>query len=94
MHIMKEIAETGVCKLPTVINIYNMKINSIFSNGSVNIGESFHNSHTANTKSTGANTSYGDEAPALSTMKNVYVDPDGNDMNEIGNTESVQAKQL
>lgn len=81
--------------MPTVINIYTLKINSISSNASVNIGENFHNSHTANTKSTGANTSYGDEAPPISTMKNVYVDPDGNDQNEIGNTESVNdTKQL
>jgi hypothetical protein len=61
--------------MPTVINIYTLKINSISSNASVNIGESFHNSHTANTKSTGAHTSYGDEAPSNSTMKNIYVDP-------------------
>jgi len=33
--------------MSTVINIFAMKIHSIAGNGSVNIGESFHNSHTA-----------------------------------------------
>lgn len=80
--------------LSTVINIFSMKINSISNNGSVNIGESFHNSHTANSKSTGANSSYGDHAPPTATMKNIYVDPDVNDQNEQGNTETVHANQI
>jgi hypothetical protein len=69
--------------MQTVINIYTLKINSISGNASVNLGESFHNSHSSNTKSTGANTSYGDEAPSISTMKNLYVDPDVNDQTQI-----------
>jgi hypothetical protein len=76
-----------------VINIYTLKINSISGNGSVNIGESFHNSHTANSKSTGANTSYGDEAPSISTMKNLYVDPDVNDQSQIKSSDHKQLEE-
>jgi hypothetical protein len=72
--------------MPTIINIYTLKINSISSNASVNIGETFHSSHSANLKSTGSNTSYGDEAPPISTMKNIYVDPDVNDQNQSKTT--------
>jgi hypothetical protein len=35
--------DTEVYYMPTIINIYTLKINSISSNASVNIGESFHN---------------------------------------------------
>ena len=83
-----------VVLLATVINIFAMKINNISSNGSVNIGESFHNSHTSNSKSTGTNSSIGDNAPPTATMKNIYVDPDVNDQNELGNVETVRAQQV
>jgi hypothetical protein len=76
-----------------VINIYTLKINSISGNASVNIGESFHNSHTANSKSTGANTSYGDEAPSISTMKNLYVDPDEYDQSQVKGSDQRQLKE-
>jgi len=68
-------------------------LHSIAGNGSVNIGESFHNSHTANSKSTGSNASYGDRNPTSATMKNMYVDPGVNDQTEIGNMDSVHATQ-
>jgi len=83
-----------VRQLSTVINIFSMKINSIATNASVNIGESFHNSHTANTKSTGANSSFGDHAPPNASMKNIYVDPDGNDQGDIGTVDTVFANQV
>jgi hypothetical protein len=76
-----------------VINIYTLKINSISGNASVNIGESFHNSPTSNSKSTGANTSYGDEAPSISTMKNLYVDPDVNDQSIIKSSDQRPLKE-
>ncbi|MCM3620355.1 spore germination protein [Sutcliffiella horikoshii] len=80
--------------MPTVINIYNMKVNNITNNGSVNIGESFHNAHTANSKSQGKNASYGDLAPSSSGMENVFIDPDVNDQTDIANPAVVNAKQL
>ncbi|MFC0211643.1 spore germination protein [Paenibacillus chartarius] len=69
----------------TTITIFSIKINSITSNASVNIGESLHNSHTANSKSTGENASYGDHAPTVANMKSLYIDPDVNDQNEYLN---------
>jgi hypothetical protein len=80
--------------LSTVINIMFIKVNSVASNGSVNIGESFINSPTSNLKSTGTNSSYGDHAPPSSLMKNVYIDPDVNDQNEVGNVDSAFAEQM
>ncbi|WJE16824.1 spore germination protein [Halobacillus sp. ACCC02827] len=79
--------------MPSFINIFNIKINSIASNGSFNIGDAFHNSPTANTKSQGQNSSYGDVSPTSSGMENVFIDPDMNDMGEVANptnTNSVQ----
>lgn len=77
----------------TIINIFCMKINSVSSNGSVNIGEALHNSHTANTKAQGGNTSFGDTSPTQSNMKNVYVDPDMYDQTETANNENIYSKQ-
>ena len=79
--------------MPSVINIYNVKINSISSNGSVNIGEALHNSHTAHSKSTGTNSSYGDVSPASSKMRNIYIDPDTNDQTDIANVDHVNGYQ-
>jgi len=83
----------GVQTLATIINIFAMKINSISNNGSVNIGDSFHNSHTANSKYTGTNSSYGDQAPPSAQMKNVYIDPDLHDQDAVGNVDSANAIQ-
>lgn len=77
--------------MQTIVNLYFIKINSISGNGSVTIGEATHNSPTANNKSQGQNTSYGDTSPAESTMENVFIDPDVNDQTGIGNNDSVIA---
>lgn len=82
-----------VINMPTHINIYSMKVNSISNNGSVNIGESFHNAHTANSKSQGENSSYGDLSPTSAGMENVFIDPDLNDQGDIGNPAVVNATQ-
>lgn len=68
--------------MATVINICIIKINSIASNASLNIGESVIASPSATAKYTGSNATYGDHAPSVAPMKNVYVDPDVNDMNQ------------
>ncbi|MCI4170863.1 spore germination protein, partial [Bacillus spizizenii] len=44
----------------TVINLYYLKIYSISGNGSITIGEAAHNCLTANNKSQGINSSFGD----------------------------------
>ncbi|MBW5446368.1 spore germination protein [Cohnella sp. CFH 77786] len=79
--------------MATVINIFVLRINSIASNASVNIGESVINSPTSSNKYTGYNASYGDAAPPYATMKNTYVDPDVNDMNEIGSYDTAKTIQ-
>lgn len=76
--------------MPTVINLYCMKVNSISGNGSITIGEASHNSHTANNKSQGINSSYGDTSPTESQMENVYIDPDVNDQSSLGTIDSTE----
>ncbi|WP_062349947.1 spore germination protein [Bacillus kwashiorkori] len=70
------------------INLYYLKINSVSGNGSVTVGEATHNSHTANSKSQGVNSSFGDLAPAEGMMENIYIDPDVNDQSDLGNIDS------
>lgn len=79
--------------MPTNINIYSIKVNSISNNGSINIGDALHNAHTANSKSQGVNSSYGDTSQAMSGMENVYIDPDVNDQGDIANPANVNANQ-
>jgi hypothetical protein len=76
-----------------MVNIYYLKINSLASNSSLNLGSTFHNSHTANTKSTGDNSSVGDHSPADAVMKNMVFDPDVHDQNEFGNTDAAFTSQ-
>lgn len=80
--------------MQTVINIFSFKINSVSNNGSVNIGEALHNAHTANTKSQGQNSTYGDLAPANAAMENVFIDPDVNDMGDIANPSNVYTNPI
>lgn len=79
--------------MPSNINIYSIKINNISNNGSLNIGDALHNSHSANTKSQGVNSSYGDISPTTSGMENVFIDPDGNDQGDIATPANVNANQ-
>ncbi|MCA1012039.1 spore germination protein [Halobacillus halophilus] len=71
--------------MPTSIDIYSIKINSIASNGLFKIGDAFNNSPTANTKSQGQNSSYGDASPNSSGLESVFIEPDLNDMGEVAN---------
>ncbi|NHM29345.1 spore germination protein [Neobacillus terrae] len=80
--------------MQTVINIFSLKINSVSNNGSINIGEALHNAHTANSKSQGQNSSYGDYAPPTAAMENVFIDPDVNDMGDIANPANVNSNQM
>ncbi|WP_421385475.1 spore germination protein [Bacillus salacetis] len=72
----------------TVINLYYLKVNSVSGNGSITIGEAVHNSHTANSKSQGTNSSFGDTSPTEGIMENILIDPDVNDMAAIGTADS------
>jgi hypothetical protein len=77
-----------------VINLYNLKINSISGNGSVTIGEATHNSHTAKSKVQGVNSSYGDLSPTEANLQNILIDPDVNDMTDIGNADSTNVGRV
>jgi len=70
-----------------VINLYYLKINSIAGNGSITIGEATHNSPTANNKSQGINSSFGDTSPTEAMMENLLNDPDVNDQTSIGTSD-------
>ncbi|GMB08162.1 spore germination protein GerPA/GerPF [Thermolongibacillus altinsuensis] len=79
--------------MPSIINIYMIKINNISNNGSVNIGETLNNAPTANSKLQGQNASYGDLSPTAAGMENVFIDPDVNDLGDIANPANVNATQ-
>jgi len=80
--------------MPCVINIGNIKINSVSANGSVNIGEVVHNSHSSNIKSQGSNTSIGDFSPTSAQMNNGAIDNDVSDQNEILNPANPGVNQI
>ncbi|MEH7124804.1 spore germination protein [Bacillus sp. JJ1773] len=80
--------------MQTVINIFSLKVNSVATNGSITIGEAFYNSPTANTKSQGQNSSFGDYAPPTAAMENVFIDPDLNDQGDIASVSPVNANQI
>ncbi len=62
--------------MPHVNNIFNIKINNISSNGSVNFGNTIHKGHNANQKQVGGQTIIGDASPSVMAGKNFVKDPD------------------
>jgi hypothetical protein len=88
LHILPQRQIEGEKIMPTIVNLYCMKVNSISGNGSVTIGEAIHNSHSSKNKSQGLNSSYGDTSPTESIMENILIDPDVNDQSEIGSADS------
>jgi len=76
-----------------VINIGNTRINSTSSNGSMNFGEVIHNGHTAHTKSTGINRTYGDISSSSARMKNTHMDSDISDQTAIANVDGINGNQ-
>jgi hypothetical protein len=93
MGIYITIEMPGGVNMPSNINIYSIKVNNISNNGSLNIGDALHNAPTANSKSQGVNSSYGDTSPTTAGMENVYIDPDVNDQGDIGNPANVNSNQ-
>ncbi|RXT07992.1 spore germination protein [Ammoniphilus sp. CFH 90114] len=80
--------------MPFVINIFNMKTNSVAQNGNIDIGGVVHNSHTANSKYIGANLSFGDVSPSNSLMTTSNVDTDVSDQDQISNPSLPITNQL
>jgi len=75
------------------INIFNLHVNGMTQNASINIGRILHNSHTANVKLFGANFSMGDFSPANSVIITVTQDSDISDQGQIENPSSVDSSQ-
>jgi len=62
--------------MPTVNNIFNVKISSVFNNGSVNFGNTLHKNHVVNQKSVGGSLSIGDASLTAQRTLNKVNDPD------------------
>ena len=62
--------------MPTLNNIFNIKITNVSSNGSVNLGNTLHKGHTANQKSVGGFSVIGDASAGFSSQANPVKDPD------------------
>ena len=65
--------------MPTVNNIFNIKISSVSSNGSVNFGNTLHKGHAANQKSVGGFSVIGDGSLGITRESNVVTDTDAID---------------
>ncbi|WML24585.1 spore germination protein [Neobacillus sp. OS1-33] len=75
------------------INIFNLHVNGMAQNASVNIGRTLHNSHTANLKLFGANFSMGEFSPANSHLIQVVQDSDTSDQGQSENPSSSDKSQ-
>ncbi|ANE45445.1 spore gernimation protein [Paenibacillus swuensis] len=62
--------------MPNVFNIFNIKINNVSSNGSVNMGNTILRGNSADSKEVGGNSVIGDASPAYQVDRNVVSDPD------------------
>jgi hypothetical protein len=79
--------------MPVNVNVFNVKVNSITNNGSLNVGPVIHNSHSARTKLFGGNSTIGDESPAEAFMKNAVHDADFVDQSDIATSDTAYTGQ-
>ncbi|HET7580693.1 MAG TPA: spore germination protein [Bacillales bacterium] len=79
--------------MPFSVNVYNLKVNSIASNGSLNLGPVIHNSHSARSKLFGGNASVGDQSPTSALMNNKIADPDLIDQSDFLTSDTAYATQ-
>lgn len=79
--------------MPFSVNVFNLKVNSIASNGSLNLGPVIHNSHSARSKSFGSNSSVGDQSPTKALMSNHIKDPDFIDQSDVQTKDNAYATQ-
>lgn len=80
--------------MPYIINIFNMKTNSLSNNANIDFGPTNQNSHTANSKWVGANLANGDFSPASAIMLNAQLDPDISDQDQIANPSAPILNQI
>ncbi|MEH7379088.1 spore germination protein [Bacillus sp. JJ1533] len=71
--------------MPYMINIFNIKTNSMSQNANFDIGGTVHNSHTANSKNISLSFSLGDLSPNSSITAGGYLDTDVSDQDQIFN---------
>jgi len=76
-----------------IVNISQIKVNSVANNASIDVGPCIHNSHASNTKIWGSNMSSGDHTPTTSTSMNHVFDADVNDQSEWFGADTVQTNQ-
>jgi hypothetical protein len=62
--------------MPNINNIFNIKVNNIANNGSINFGNTIHKGNSADSKSVGGNSVIGDASPSSNMDRNVVFDPD------------------
>ncbi|MDQ0418927.1 spore germination protein PF [Croceifilum oryzae] len=62
--------------MPTINNIFNIKINSVSSAASVNFGNTINIGAESNSKSLGGSSPVGDFTRNFDCENNVYIDPD------------------
>lgn len=65
--------------MPTVNNIFNIKITYVANNGSINFGSTLHKGHTANQKSVGGFSVIGDGSLGINSELSKVNDPDFSD---------------
>ena len=65
--------------MPTVNNIFNLKISSVSQNGSVNFGNTLHREMTVNQKVIGSSVLIGDGSLSLNRLLNNVIDRDVQD---------------
>jgi hypothetical protein len=65
--------------MPTVNNIFNLKITSVSQNGSINFGNTLHRELTVNQKIIGSSVLIGDGSLSLNRLLNNVVDRDVQD---------------
>ncbi|MEH6908033.1 spore germination protein [Neobacillus drentensis] len=75
------------------INIFNLHVNGMAQNASINIGRTLHNSHTANLKLFGANFSMGEFSPTNARIIQVIQVSDTSDQGQSENPSSSDKSQ-
>jgi hypothetical protein len=65
-----------VINMKFTINITHFMVNSLANNANINIGPTYQNSHTANSKTIGTNLNFGDNGSKLSKIFNNGTNPE------------------
>lgn len=63
-------------------NIFNIKVNNVSSNGSINFGNTIHKAHKSDAKSVGGQTVIGDASASSMIDKNLVSDPEVADQSQ------------